>query len=74
MDLIKLIAELRTYRSQVEEVIAAIEELALRRSAPRRAARRAARKAAPKAAPRPVLVKTRPVRRRRRVARKNKSR
>jgi hypothetical protein len=38
MDLIKLLAELREYRAQIEEAIAAMEELARRRygSRPRR--------------------------------------
>jgi len=80
MDLIKLIAELQTYRSQVEEAIAAMEQLALRRGTPRRRVKRTGRKAARKAPPRPMLVKAMPVkatrvkRKRRRAARKKKSR
>lgn len=76
MDLIKLISELRTYRSQVQEAIAAMEELALRRGSPRRRVKRTARKATGRTrGPRPILVKAMPVKRkRRRAVRKSKSR
>lgn len=79
MDLNKLISELRTYRSQVQEAIAAMEALALRRGAPHRRVKRTARRAAGKRL-RPMLVKATPVkatrvkRKRRRVARKNRAR
>lgn len=77
MDLLKLIDELRTYRAQIEEAIAAMEGLARRRGLSTRDPRRPEKKAAKggaksarkprakNASLRPKLVKTkrgRPVR------------
>jgi hypothetical protein len=74
MDLIKLIGELQTYRSQVLEAIAAMEQLALRRGLRRGRVKRTGRRAARKT-PRAMLVKPVSAKpKRRRAARKNKSR
>ncbi len=69
MDLLKLIEELRTYRAQVEEAIASMEELARRRGLPDRDRQRSPKAVRTRAKnagkqtrvkhPRPKLVKKR---------------
>lgn len=62
MDLLKLIDELRTYRAQVEEAIAAMEELARRRGLTARDRKRLEKRSASGSArkPRAKNVRLRP--------------